>query len=60
MPYVRDSFWRGREFTSVVHMQTAAVAWCREVAGQRSCRPLEGASPVAVFAAVGAQALGGS
>src|SRR5450631_969261 len=24
MPYVRDSFWRGRDFTSVEEMQTAA------------------------------------
>jgi hypothetical protein len=57
MPYVRDSFWRGREFTSVRHMQTAAVAWCRDVAGVRPCRPLEGASPGSVFAAVEAAAL---
>ena len=35
MPYVRDSFWRGREFTSLAQMQAAAVAWCREVAGTR-------------------------
>jgi transposase len=25
MPYVRDSFWRGRTFGSVVDMQTRAV-----------------------------------
>ena len=35
MPYVRDSFWRGREFTSLAQMQAAAVRWCREVAGPR-------------------------
>jgi len=58
MPYVRDSFWRGREFTSEQHMQIAAVTWCRDVAGQRPCRPLEGASPMSVFAAVEAAALG--
>jgi transposase len=57
MPYVRDSFWRGREFASVQQMQAAAVVWCRDVAGQRPCRPLEGAAPAAVFAAVEAQAL---
>ena len=57
MPYVRDSFWRGREFTSLSEMQTAAVAWCVEVAGRRACRPLEGAAPAAVFAAVEAAAL---
>jgi transposase len=58
MPYVRDSFWRGREFTSEQHMQTAALAWCRDVAGQRPCRPLDGASPASVFTAVEAAALG--
>jgi len=52
MPYVRDSFWRGREFVSITEMQTAAVGWCREVAGMRRCRPLDGAAPAAVFATV--------
>ena len=42
MPYVRDSFWRGREFTSIEQMQADAVRWCTEVAGQRHCRPLDG------------------
>jgi transposase len=58
MPYVRDSFWRGRDFASEQHMQTAAVTWCQDVAGQRPCRPLDGASPMSVFAAVEAAALG--
>jgi transposase len=57
MPYVRDSFWRGREFTSLAEMQAAAVIWSREVAGMRACRPLDGAAPAAVFAAVEALAL---
>jgi transposase len=51
MPYIRDSFWRGREFISLEHMQAEAVRWCTEVAGQRACRPLDGAAPAAVFAA---------
>ena len=51
MPYVRDSYWRGREFGSISQMQDAAVAWCRDVAATRSCRPLGGASPASVFAA---------
>jgi transposase len=51
MPYVRDSFWRGRQFTSLAQMQAEARRWCTEVAGQRSCRPLDGAAPAAVFAA---------
>lgn len=57
MPYVRDSFWRGRQWTSVAQMQQDAITWCREVAGARSCRPLGGASPLSVFEAVEAQAL---
>jgi hypothetical protein len=57
MPYIRDSYWRGREFTSLKEMQTAALLWCTEVAGQRSCRSLDGAAPASVFAAVEKQAL---
>lgn len=57
MPYVRDSFWRGREFTSLERMQAEAVRWSAEVAGRRACRPLEGAAPAAVFDAVERQAL---
>jgi len=57
MPYVRDSFWRGREWSSLEQMQQAAISWCREVAGRRSCRPLGGASPMSVFEAVEAEAL---
>ena len=49
MPYVRDSFWRGREFASLPQMQAEAVRWSLEVAGRRACRPLEGAAPAAVF-----------
>jgi hypothetical protein len=51
MPYIRDSFWRGREFTSLAHMQAEGERWCTGVAGQRACRPLDGAAPAAVFAA---------
>ena len=57
MPYVRDSFWRGREFASLEQMQAAAERWSAEVAGQRACRPLEGAAPAAVFDAVERDAL---
>jgi transposase len=51
MPYIRDSFWRGREWSSLEQMQAEAVRWCTEVAGRRACRPLDGAAPAAVFAA---------
>ena len=57
MPYVRDWFWRGREFTCLAQMQAAAVAWCDEVAGTRAHRALDGAAPAAVFAAVEQAAL---
>jgi transposase len=57
MPYVRDSFWRGREFTSLPQMQGEAVRWCLDVAGRRACRPLDGAAPAAVFEAVEKDAL---
>lgn len=57
MPYVRDSFWRGREFASLEAMRAEARRWCTEVAGQRACRPLDGAAPAAVFTAVTAPAL---
>ncbi|CRK57714.1 Mobile element protein [Alloactinosynnema sp. L-07] len=57
MPYVRDSFWRGREFVSLQHMQEQAVLWCRDVAGRRQCRPLGGAAPLSVFDAVEASEL---
>jgi transposase len=51
MPYIRDSFWRGREFTSLEQMQAEAARWSAGVAGQRPCRPLDGAAPAAVFEA---------
>jgi hypothetical protein len=52
MPYIRDSFWRGREWSSLEQMQAEAARWSAEVAGRRSCRPLDGAAPAAVFAGV--------
>ena len=57
MPYVRDSFWRGRAFTSLQEMQDAALVWCRQVAGARAHRGLDGASPQSVFDTVEAAAL---
>ncbi|MEU4245747.1 IS21 family transposase [Actinoplanes sp. NPDC026619] len=49
MPYIRDSWWKGREFTSLVEMQASALHWCREVAGQRKHRGLDGRTPMEVF-----------
>ena len=56
MPYVRDSWWRGREFTSIAEMRAAAANWSTDVAGARSHRGLDGARPADVFAAVEAPA----
>ncbi|MCL6522481.1 MAG: hypothetical protein K6U79_08950 [Firmicutes bacterium] len=46
MPYIRDSFWRGREFGSMEEARQEAIRWCLEVAGRRihgttRQRPLE-------------------
>jgi transposase len=57
MQYVRDSFWRGREFTSIIHMQAEAVRWSSQVAGLRNSRALDGGQPIRVFEAVEAAAL---
>lgn len=57
MQYVRDSFWRGREFTSLMQMQAEAVRWCLEVAGLRESRALDGAQPLRVFEAMESSAL---
>src|SRR3954447_5568160 len=59
VPFVRDSFWRGRDWTDEAAMQAAALVWCLEVAGQRSHRSLDGASPLALFFAVEADTLVG-
>lgn len=57
MPYVRDSFFRGRAFTSLQEMQDAALVWCRQVAGTRAHRGLDGASPQSAFDTVESTAL---
>ena len=57
VPYVRDSFFSGREFVDLPAMRTQAATWSREVAGQRSARPLGGAKPEVVFRALEADHL---
>lgn len=52
MPYIRDSYFKGREFTSLAQMQDAALAWCTDVYGRHNHRGLDGAQPTAVFDAV--------
>ena len=57
MSYVRESFYRGREWQTLGEMQTAAVLWCTDVAGTRSHRSLGGAQPIVVFNALERDAL---
>ena len=52
MSYIRESFYRGREWQTLADMQAAAVVWCTDVAGARSHRSLGGAKPMVVFNAV--------
>ncbi|MGV9712275.1 Mu transposase domain-containing protein [Gordonia sp. NPDC003424] len=49
MPYIRDSFFRGREFDSVAQMQQAAIEWCLQVYGRHSHRGIDGMMPVTLF-----------
>jgi hypothetical protein len=42
VPYVRDSFWRGRDFESLADMKAGALGWCIAVAPQRPHRHLPG------------------
>jgi len=52
VPYVRDSFFSGRQFSDLPTMRTQAASWSSAVAGQRSARPLSGAKPEVVFRAL--------
>jgi transposase len=57
MPYVRDSFFAGRDHQSLEAWRADALRWCTEVAGARACRAIGGAAPACVFAAVEAETL---
>lgn len=35
IPYIRDSFWSGRNFTSMEEINRQALEWCYRVAGMR-------------------------
>jgi transposase len=56
VPYVRESFWRGRTFTSLAEINAAALRWCREVAGRR-IHGTTRAEPLLLFEAHEAAAL---
>lgn len=57
MPYIRDSFFAGRKFTSLAQMQAEAIRWVTDVYGQHKHRGLDGQSPAAVFTAIEADTL---
>ncbi len=57
MPYIRDSFFSGRDYPNLAAWRGAALNWCTDVAGVRSCRPIDGASPASLFEAVEAKIL---
>jgi transposase len=47
--YVRGSWWRGAEFSSLAQMRADAERWCRETAGERAPRALDGRTANVVF-----------
>jgi hypothetical protein len=57
MPYIRDSSFAGRDFTSLAQMQAEALRWATEVYGVHKHRGLAGHTPGSVFAALEAGAL---
>jgi transposase len=57
MPYIRDSFFAGRDFGSLTRMQAEALRWATEVYGVHKHRGLDGQTPASVFAAVERSAL---
>src|SRR5260370_715335 len=57
MPYIRDSFFAGRQFASLTQMQGDALRWATQVYGVHKHRGLDGQTPAAVFTAVEADAL---
>lgn len=52
MPYIRDSFFAGRQFGSLPQMQAEALRWSTEVYGRHKHRGLDGRTPASVFEAV--------
>lgn len=52
MPYIRDSFFAGRQFGSLTQMQADATRWATEVYGVHKHRGLDGQTPASVFAAL--------
>lgn len=57
MPYIRDSFFAGRDFASLAQMQAEALRWATDVYGVHKHRSLDGQTPASVFTAVERDAL---
>jgi transposase len=57
MPYIRDSFFAGRDFSCLAQMQAEALRWVTDVYGRHKHRGLDGQTPASVFTAVEADAL---
>jgi transposase len=57
MPYIRDSFFAGRQFACLAQMQGEALRWSTEVYGRHKHRGLDGQTPTSVFTAIEADAL---
>ncbi len=57
MSYIRDSFFAGREFTSLPQMQGEGLRWSTDVYAVHRHRGLDGATPDSVFTAVEREAL---
>ena len=57
IPNIRDSFFAGRHFDSILQMQSEALRWCHEVYGRHKHRGIDGQSPASLFAAAERDAL---
>jgi hypothetical protein len=57
MSYIRDSFFAGREFTSLPQMQVEGLRWSTDVYAVHKHRGLDGVTPDSVFTAVEREAL---
>jgi transposase len=57
MPYIRDSFFAGRQFGSLPQMQGDALRWSTQVYGVHKHRGLDGQTPRSLFDAVERDAL---
>ena len=55
--YIRDSFFAGRDFTSLTQMQADAIRWATEVYGVHKHRGMDGQTPTTVFTALERDAL---